>query len=336
MLFLRYIFTTALLSLTWVAPVSAADESSEWSEKFAPFVYRQDDPSLLILAGEIDIRTSLNFSRFVLEHGVPEVLFLDSPGGIVHVALDVALKVDALAIETVIPEEFGCYSACAFVFLAGSERYANGDLGVHQISSEKADLYDGQLTLSDMIDVLNQFDTPAELLVPMLSTPPEEMYILSQLEIERFQFNGVRNQEVMTNTVKITRTDLEEEALLVTGFINDVWSSRLNRDPIDVVELYASEVRYYGNNWRKSKIAADKIAFAARWPVRDYKLLPERSHVTCNISNLCSVRGFVEWRVENPEANKTAAGESQFDLLLRYEDGRFFIIEEDSTVIKRQ
>ena len=70
MLFLRYLFITALLSLTWVAPVAAADESSEWSEKFAPFVYRQDDPSLLILAGEIDIRTSLNFSRFVLEHGV--------------------------------------------------------------------------------------------------------------------------------------------------------------------------------------------------------------------------------------------------------------------------
>lgn len=339
MLFLRNLPLAILLSLNCFVSAATADERSEWSEKFAPFVYREDDPSFLILAGEIDIRTSLNFSRFVLEHGVPKIILLNSPGGIVHVALDVALKVDALAIATAIPEESGCYSACAFIFLAGSERYADGDLGVHQINSAEADLYDGQLTLSDMIDVLNQFNTPAELLVPMLSTPPEEMYILSQREIEKFQFNGAREQKVRTNEVKVTLSDQEEEALLFASFVNDIWSGRLDQDPIDVVQLYASEVQYYGKLWSKNEIVADKIAFANRWPVRDYKLLPQRSHVACsmsNMSNFCSVRGLVEWRVENPEANKTAAGESQFDLLMRYENERFFVVKEDSIVIKRQ
>ena len=103
-------------------------------------------------------------------------------------ALDVALEIDQLGIETAIPEDFGCYSACAFMFLAGKNRYADGELGVHQISSENADLYDGQLTLADIIDVLNKFDTPPELFVPMLSTPPEEMYILSDAEISDFGF----------------------------------------------------------------------------------------------------------------------------------------------------
>jgi hypothetical protein len=187
-----------------------------------------------------------------------------------------------------------------------------------------------------MIDVLNKFDTPAELLVPMLSTPPEEMYILSRLEIERFQFNGVREEAIDANKVKVSLSEIEEEALFVADFLNEVWSGRLDQDPFDVVNLYAPEVQYYGDMWTKAKIIEDKIAFAARWPVRDYKLLPERSYVTCNEFNVCSVRSFVSWSVKNPNTSKAAAGESKFDLVLRYENNRFFIVEESSTVIKRQ
>ena len=311
------------------------EEQSEINEKYSPFLYFDDDTSLLILAGEIDIRTSLNFKRFILEHGAPDVLLLNSPGGLVHLALDVALEIDQLGIETAIPEDFGCYSACAFMFLAGKNRYADGELGVHQISSENADLYDGQLTLADIIDVLNKFDTPPELFVPMLSTPPEEMYILSDAEISDFGFYGKRAQASKLKNVKPSLSDLEKEALLLVQAMNDAWSGKLDLEPLDVINMYDTEVLYYGNSWSRNQVEADKIAFDARWPVRDYNLVPKRSHVRCGLDNLCTVLGFVEWSAKNPKTGKSASGESQFELIMRHVGDRFYIIKESASVVKR-
>ena len=315
--------------------VAMAQSDRPISEKYFPFVYFEESPSILILAGEIDVGTSLNFSRFVLDYGSPDILLLDSPGGLVHLALDVALKIDQLGIDTAIPEDFGCYSACAFMFLAGKNRYADGELGVHQISSENADFYDGQLTLADMIDVLNKFNTPPELLVPMLSTPPEQMYVLSNAEINSFGFIGERTKTTNQERVTPTRSALEIEALSVTEYINELWSNRSNKKALEVIDLYSTEVLYYGNVWSKSNVAADKAAFATRWPSRQYKLIPERSHVTCNAQDICSVMGFVQWSASNPKTGKTANGASLFDLVMRYSNGRFYIIEENSSVVKR-
>ena len=323
------------LCLTNLGTKALAEEQSEINEKYAPFLFFTDDTSVLILAGEIDIRTSLNFKRFILEHGTPDILLLNSPGGLVHLALDVALEIDQLGIETAIPEEFGCYSACAFMFLAGKKRYADGELGVHQISGENADLYDGQLTLSDIIDVLNKFDTPPGLLVPMLSTPPEEMYILSDTEINDYGFYGQRTQEAKVKNIKPSLSDIENEALLIVQLMNDAWSGRLDLDPLFVVNMYASEVQYYGNSWSRNQVEADKIAFDTRWPVRDYNLVPTRSHVRCSLDNLCTVLGIVEWNAKNPKTGKSASGESQFEIIMRYVDDRFFIIKESASVVKR-
>ena len=130
----------SVLFVIWT-PLVAEEQDITWEQKYYPFIYPLENPNLFILAGEIDIRTSLNFKRAVKDAGVPEYLILNSPGGLVHIALDVALEVNRLGIKTVIPEDFGCYSSCSFIFLAGGTRVAEGELGVHQISSEKEDLY---------------------------------------------------------------------------------------------------------------------------------------------------------------------------------------------------
>src|SRR5690606_23204382 len=114
---------------------------------------------------------------------------LNSPGGAVDSAIAMALKIHRLGLDTYVPAEMGCYSACAYMFLAGAERHARGELGVHQISSEVADLVFAQSTLGDVLDALETFGVAQPLISRMLRTPPDEMYVFSADEIEALGIN---------------------------------------------------------------------------------------------------------------------------------------------------
>lgn len=96
-------------------------------------------------------------------------------------------------LATYIPNGSICYSACSFIFLAGTERMVTGRLGVHQISSDSPDLVGAQLTISDIIDVLNRFDTPVDVMSVMFKTPPDEIHIFTPDEIERYKLNRSRD-----------------------------------------------------------------------------------------------------------------------------------------------
>ncbi|MBY5635652.1 hypothetical protein HFO39_12810 [Rhizobium leguminosarum] len=97
-------------------------------------------------------------------------------------------------LATYIPKDSACLSACAYMFLAGAERRVDGKLGVHQISSDTSDLVGAQLTISDIIDVLNRFDTPVEVMSVMFKTPPNDMHIFTPEEIERYKLNRIGNE----------------------------------------------------------------------------------------------------------------------------------------------
>ncbi|MDX0491524.1 hypothetical protein GOC53_14765 [Sinorhizobium medicae] len=102
-------------------------------------------------------------------------------------------------LTTYIPKESKCYSACSFVFLAGKERKVDGELGVHQLSSDSPNLVGAQLAISDIIEVLNRFDTPMEVMHVMFKTPPDDMHVFSQDEITRYGLN--RSGDNKTPTV---------------------------------------------------------------------------------------------------------------------------------------
>jgi hypothetical protein len=78
----------------------------------------------------------------------------------------------------------GCYSACAYIFFAGSGRQVEGELGVHQISAEVADLVLAQTTLGDLLDALQEFGVRQPVISHMLRTPPDDMYVFSTAELD--------------------------------------------------------------------------------------------------------------------------------------------------------
>ncbi|KQT01742.1 hypothetical protein ASG42_26900 [Rhizobium sp. Leaf391] len=131
-------------------------------------------------------------------------------------ALLIADDVHERGISTYIAKESGCHSACALVFLAGVERQADGALGVHQISSESGDLVSAQLSISDILDVLNRFGTPVEVMTWMFKTPPNDMHVFTADEIAIYKINRKRQDPAPTASQAANESSPNATAITVT------------------------------------------------------------------------------------------------------------------------
>ncbi|WP_158625897.1 peptidoglycan-binding protein [Arsenicitalea aurantiaca] len=176
-----------------IAPVAEASEATPEFEyqMIGSFAVFDDSPGLIALIGTITQSTPLEFLRALRARPEAHTLMLHSDGGGVDPALIIAHEVRQRGMTTIVPEELYCYSACAFVFLAGAQRMAVGELGVHQVWNESNDLISGQAKLSDVIEAMTDFGVAAEVVSVMLRTPPSQMHIFSPSELEALGINFV-------------------------------------------------------------------------------------------------------------------------------------------------
>src|SRR5690606_28155031 len=117
-------------------------------------------------------------------------LELDSPGGNVMAALEIANKVHALGLRTRIGSGQDCASACSLIFLSGKQRQATGQLGVHQLSARgEGNLAALQFVISDILDAFQRFGVDPRVTKHMLTTPPADMYYFSDYEKDDYRIN---------------------------------------------------------------------------------------------------------------------------------------------------
>lgn len=156
------------------------------AQPFAP-VSLSSDGSTAHIDGEITPEVAENFAALAGRPGLKSVS-LNSPGGRVFPALEIARAVKAGGLNTIVPMSDECHSACAFIFLAGSERVAQGKLGVHQVSGVD-DPSLTQTAIGRIYEDLVTFNAPSYLVSRMLRTPPGDMYVFTPEELERNSIN---------------------------------------------------------------------------------------------------------------------------------------------------
>jgi hypothetical protein len=191
----RAVVTIALLSVISAGSASAGEKT------FGPFIVDDANKGVIALNGDIDVNSGLSFRRALQAAPDAKLVTLNSPGGNVQMGLLIADDIHQRKLATYIPKGSKCYSACSFVFLAGNERKVDGELGVHQISSDAPDLVGAQLAISDIIEVLNRFGTPMDVMHVMFKTPPDDMHVFTAEEIERYHLNRSGDQPSGTGTV---------------------------------------------------------------------------------------------------------------------------------------
>lgn len=139
-------------------------------------------PHVLVFRGEIDRETITDFRAATAGRAIT-LVFLDSPGGRIHASLDLAARFRATGLDTLVPAGSECASACAFVFLAGVRRQAEGKLGVHRFTSEdrrRASVArieeDTQETVAEIIAGMSALGAPPIFLQRMFETANSGMY----------------------------------------------------------------------------------------------------------------------------------------------------------------
>jgi len=157
-------------------------------EKIGAFEIYDAHKDVIVLNGEIGIDTPLEFRRALSARPDAKIVLLNSPGGGVSSALIVAGDLHDKGLSTYIPKGFGCYSACSFLFFAGKERLAEGELGVHQMSGID-DVSGVQTKVSDILEALEKFDTPTEVITRMFRTPSENIYVFKPAEVDDLRIN---------------------------------------------------------------------------------------------------------------------------------------------------
>lgn len=173
------------------------------SNAFGVWSLPAESPEVIALNGEIGSTLVADFDKAVEARPDAKVLVLNSPGGYVDDALVVARKVKDRGMSTLVGSGMGCYSACSYIFFAGANREVDGELGVHQISAEVADLVLAQTTLADVLAALNEFQVTQSIITVMLQTPPEEMYIFNGDEIAKLGIERGEDIEVATVTMPV-------------------------------------------------------------------------------------------------------------------------------------
>jgi hypothetical protein len=174
-----------------VAAILAASGVAQ-AEQIGAFTISANMPEVIVLTGEFDNRTPGEFRKALAAQPEAKVLVLGSPGGVVASALKVSSLVQSRGMSTAIPNGFGCYSACVYVFFAGREHVVRGELGVHRMSTGSGSANDASGAAAYFSQVqgdLARYDIPDGVIERMLATPPDSMHVFSSKEIAALSIN---------------------------------------------------------------------------------------------------------------------------------------------------
>ena len=157
-------------------------------KKYGSFTLNTDIPDTLFFIDEIKANDSFELRKALRNHDIQNIV-LASPGGSVWEGLQMAGIIFDKKLRTYIPRGGICASACSYLFFAGNERLADGELGVHQAYSSDAKKqqavgqtqYTTQFTVSEIIGFLNEFGTPAFVYERMFQDI--DMYFFDPLEL---------------------------------------------------------------------------------------------------------------------------------------------------------
>jgi hypothetical protein len=183
------------------APDETQKASSPGGETFGPWSLPADVPDAIALNGEIGDSLVTDWEKAIAARPTAKYVLLNSPGGYVDYALVVARQVAERKMSTFVAPGAGCYSACSYIFFAGASREVDGELGVHQISAEVADLVLAQTTLADVLAALDEFQVTQKIITVMLQTPPADMYIFTSDEVASLGINRGDDIEIAFLTV---------------------------------------------------------------------------------------------------------------------------------------
>ena len=197
-----------VLALVFTTAVNAEEKDPFDITIYGSFLHTGTVPNALFFFNDIEQYDSFEMRRAIRNHDI-DIIVLASDGGSVWEGLNMAGIIHDKGIATYVPElpeKLGCYSACSFMFFGGKIRKADGILAVHQMAygSELDNAQakvsetqqDTQLTVSEIIGFLNEFETPPWVFEKMFRS--RKFYVFDKEEKTRL---AARSDEISSESL---------------------------------------------------------------------------------------------------------------------------------------
>lgn len=162
-----------LFSLLLVLP-----SSSRADEQLGAFRIL-DDQNVIALTGRIDRNAPFDFRRAAQKRPNARTIILTSPGGLPGEALLVALEVRERGLNTFVPVDGACRAECAYVFFAGVTRVADGAVSLARFEPDGGEGL--QIGQSELVDALNEFGTPQQIINMILNGNGQHTLTVAEL-----------------------------------------------------------------------------------------------------------------------------------------------------------
>lgn len=180
----KYLFSFVFLALASSCPPAAAHE------RIGAFLIPDNMQDAILLVDDITMSTPAEFRRALKAQKGAKILVLGSNGGVLSAAIELARQVRSNGMSTVVPPQFGCFSACAYVYFAGREHAIGGELGVHRASTgHAADAASAAAYFDSVRGELASLDVPDAVMDRAGATPSETMHVFTQKEIKALSLN---------------------------------------------------------------------------------------------------------------------------------------------------
>ncbi len=327
----------------------------------------EDGEALIEAAGPIGYGDGARFQNFLdwLPSGtVPVAVSVDSTGGSVAEAADIAQAIQSRGLAVAVIGSHTCASACFLLFAAAPFRIVgpNALVGVHSASQGGQETIASMAFTTMMAREAKALHVPPGIIGKMVTTAPDDMSWLSVADLRGMDVTLLTDdqsrklqtasaspgsQSALTSPAEPTRprspspasagsSMLEQRATDFIGEYFRTWSSESTTANGFVVRAYAPTVQFYGKPTTSQAIVAAKQAYILRWPIRSYRLRAEANLTACEADGTtCTVSGIVDWECRSPQRNAQSSGIATFSFRVDMSSSRVTIVSETGSVIGR-
>lgn len=178
----KFFLVTSVLFISLLWATAYAEENG------ALFSIHPTDENILIIEGNFESGAYREYRRFLRENNDFDTIVVNSLGGLIDEALDIAQHVHDTGISVSVPAGNKCYSACSFLVFASPRKEIEGEIGVHKFnfqndastSSVQQLTSNVQATVGEIIDLFMAWEVPAFVLPKMFLN--DDIYILTEDE----------------------------------------------------------------------------------------------------------------------------------------------------------
>jgi hypothetical protein len=171
-------FLTVIVMLASLFPMQTSAATYEFEGPYAVRVINQG--LALEISGTFSWALPQQVGVALAEAPSARVIYLDSPGGHVKAALQVADLISSHMLDTYVSRM--CASACTIAFLAGHQRFVSetARLGFHQAHGPGLSIDQSNLLLRL---AYQNFSLPPAFIAHVLRTPPQDLWIPDLAEL---------------------------------------------------------------------------------------------------------------------------------------------------------